>query len=211
MSKSWKTRLIHSDAKIPPGYRSLASPTFRGSTTLFPSASVVNDSWDQWRVGYTYGLYGTPTVLELAARVCELESGYRTILTPGGQAAISLINFALLETGDHILVPASVYYPNRKLATRLLSRFGVSTDFYDPSIGAGISSIPSAWRRLPLLRRRPPPHIRITARSSRRAFSVWARPEPVQEAAPSEISATSVRSCSAISRAYSGSLARAQS
>jgi len=141
MTKSWKTRLIHTDAKIPQGYRSLASPTFRGSTTLFPSASGVNDTWDQWRVGYTYGLYGTPTVLELAARVCELESGSRTILTPGGQAAISLINFALLQTGDHILVPTSVYYPNRKLATRLLSRFGVSTDFYDPSIGARISSL----------------------------------------------------------------------
>jgi cysteine-S-conjugate beta-lyase len=141
MTKSWKTRLIHTDAKIPQGYRSLASPTFRGSTTLFPSASAVNDTWDQWRVGYTYGLYGTPTVLELAARVCELESGLHTILTPGGQAAISLINFALLQTGDHILVPTSVYYPNRKLATRLLSRFGVSTDFYDPSLGAGISSL----------------------------------------------------------------------
>jgi cystathionine beta-lyase len=141
MTKSWKTRLIHTDAKIPQGYRSLASPTFRGSTTLFPSAPTVNDTWDQWRVGYTYGLYGTPTVLELAARVCELESGLRTILTPGGQAAISLINFALLQTGDHILVPTSVYYPNRKLATRLLSRFGVSTDFYDPSVGAGISSL----------------------------------------------------------------------
>lgn len=141
MTKSWKTRLIHTDAKIPQGYHSLASPTYRGSTTLFPSASAVDDTWDQWRVGYTYGLYGTPTVLELAARVCELESGFRTILTPGGQAAISLINFALLRTGDHILLPTSVYYPNRKLATRLLSRFGISTDFYDPSIGAGISSL----------------------------------------------------------------------
>ena len=141
MTKSWRTRLIHTDAKIPQGYRSLASPTFRGSTTLFPSSSAVTDTWDQWRVGYTYGLYGTPTVLELAARVCELESGHRTILTPGGQAAISLINFALLHSGDHILVPASVYYPNRKLAMRLLSRFGISTDFYDPSVGAGISSL----------------------------------------------------------------------
>ncbi|MGB9432605.1 MAG: cystathionine beta-lyase [Candidatus Acidiferrum sp.] len=141
MSKSWKTRLIHSDAKVPEGYRSLASPTFRGSTTLFPSASAVSDTWDQWRVGYTYGLYGTPTVLELAARVCELESGTHTILTPGGQAAISLINFALLQSGDHLLVPASVYYPNRKLATRLLSRFGVTTDFYDPSVGVHIASL----------------------------------------------------------------------
>jgi len=141
MTKSWKTKLIHSDAKIPEGYRSLASPTFRGSTTLFPSASSVNDTWDQWRVGYTYGLYGTPTVLELAARVCELESGAHTILTPGGQAAISLINFALLQSGDHILVPTSVYYPNRKLATRLLSRFGIATDFYDPCIGRNIAAL----------------------------------------------------------------------
>jgi cysteine-S-conjugate beta-lyase len=141
MTKSWKTKLIHTDAKIPEGYRSLAFPTHRGSTTVFPSASAIRDTWDQHRVGYTYGLYGTPTVLELAARVCELESGKHTILTPGGQAAISLINFALLNAGDHILVPSSVYFPNRKLATTLLSRFNISTTFYDPSIGAGISSL----------------------------------------------------------------------
>ena len=141
MTKNWKTKLIHSDAKIPRGYRSLDLPTFRGCTTLFPSATSVQDTWDQWRVGYTYGLYGTPTALELAARVCELESGAHTILTPGGQAAISLINFALLQAGDHMLVPASVYYPSRKLATRLLSRFGVATDFYDPCIGRGIASL----------------------------------------------------------------------
>jgi cystathionine beta-lyase len=141
MAKSWKTRLIHSDTKIPQNYHSLASPTFRGSTTVFTSASVVQDTWDQWRVGYTYGLYGTPTVLELAARICELESGTHTILTPGGQAAISLINLALLQSGDHMLIPASVYYPSRKLATRLLSRFGVTADFYDPTVGANISSL----------------------------------------------------------------------
>jgi len=141
MTKNWKTKLIHTDSEIPKGYRSLASPTFRGSTTLFPSASAVTDEWDQKRVGYTYGLYGTPTVMELAARVCELENGKHTILTPGGQAAISLINLALLQAGDHMLIPASVYYPNRKLATRLLSRFGISTDFYDPLIGPKIGEL----------------------------------------------------------------------
>ena len=141
MSKSWKTKLIHSDAKIPQGYRSLATPVYRGSTTLFPSAAAVRDAWDQHRVGYTYGLYGTPTVLELAARICELESGKHTILTPGGQNAISLINLALLQAGDHILIPASVYFPNRKLATTLLTRFGVSASYYDPMIGAGIASL----------------------------------------------------------------------
>ncbi len=141
MNKSWKTKLIHSDAKIPQGYKSLATPVYRGSTTVFPSSAAVRDTWDQHRVGFTYGLYGTPTTLELAARICELESGAHTILTPGGQAAISLINFALLQANDHILVPASVYFPSRQLATRLLSRFGITTTFYEPGIGAGISAL----------------------------------------------------------------------
>jgi cystathionine beta-lyase len=138
MAKSWKTRLIHSDIKVPEGYRSLASPVFRGSTTLFPDAASVNDSWDQHEVGYTYGLYGTPTTLELAGKICELENGYRTIITPGGQGAISLINLALLKSGDHILIPLSVYTPNRQLARNVLRRFGVEADFYPPEIGAGI-------------------------------------------------------------------------
>ena len=141
MTKTWKTKLIHSDAKLPEGYKSLATPVYRGSTTLFPSASAARDTWDQWRVGYTYGLYGTPTTLELAARICELESGRHTILTPGGQHAITLINLALLNAGDHILIPSSVYFPNRKLASTLLTRFGVTTTYYDPMIGAGISAL----------------------------------------------------------------------
>jgi cystathionine beta-lyase len=148
MSKTWQTRLLHSTATVPEGYRSLATPVYRGSTTLFASASAVTDQWDQERYGYTYGLYGTPTSLELAARICELENGRHTILTPGGQSAISLIDFALLNSGDHILVPLSVYRPNRQLTTALLSRFGVTATLYDPLIGAGIASLMKENTRL---------------------------------------------------------------
>src|SRR5579863_2271199 len=138
---TWQTRLLHSQARIPQGYRSLATPVYRGSTTLFPNSAGVTDRWDQERVGYTYGLYGTPTTLELAARICELESGRYTILTPGGQSAISLIDFALLAAGDHILVPRSIYGPNRLLTKSLLARFGVATTYYDPLIGGGIADL----------------------------------------------------------------------
>lgn len=141
MAKSWKTRLVHSDVHVPEGYRSLASPVFRGSTTLFSKAASVDDSWDQHAVGYTYGLYGTPTTLELAGKICELEKGYRTIVTPGGQGAISLINLAFLKSGDHILIPENVYTPNRQLARNVLRRFGVECTFYPPEIGAGIGNL----------------------------------------------------------------------
>src|SRR3954470_11690864 len=139
-SKSWKTRLINSDAKVPEGFRSLVTPTYRGSTVLFPESKVVHDHWDQ-EEGYTYGLYGTPTTLELAARVCELEGGGHAIVTAGGQGAISLVNLALLKSGDHILIPENIYGPHRKLANTMLRRFGVEVSYYDPLIGAGITEL----------------------------------------------------------------------
>ncbi len=138
--KDWKTKLIHSDARVPEGFRSLVTPVYRGSTTLFAAAADASDHWNQYEVGYTYGLYGTPTTLELAARVCELEGGFRTIITPGGQSAISLIHLALLKQGDHVLLPESIYGPNRMFSNNVLRRFGVEVTYYAPSIGAGISA-----------------------------------------------------------------------
>jgi cysteine-S-conjugate beta-lyase len=136
---TWQTRLLHMRPQLPEGYRSLATAVHRGSTTLFADAASVTDEWDQHRAGYTYGLYGTPTSLELAARICELENGRRTILAPGGQSAIALVDLALLEAGDHVLVPRSIYRPNKQLTSTMLARFGVTATYYDPLIGGEIA------------------------------------------------------------------------
>jgi len=141
MSKDWKTKLIHSDVRVPEGFRSLSTPVFRGSTVLFPKVGDATDHWDQYEHGYTYGLYGTPTALELAGRVSELEKGYRTMLAPGGQAAISLANFAFLQAGDHVLLPESIYGPHRQFAGRMLRRFGVEVAYYLPGAGAEIARL----------------------------------------------------------------------
>jgi cystathionine beta-lyase len=141
MAKTWQTKLIHSDTQISAEYRSLATPVYRGSTAVFPSAAAISDGRDQARGGYTYGRFGTPTTRELAARVSELESGRFTILAPGGLAAIALINFAFLQSGDHVLLPANIYGPNRGLCTGLMARFGVSATVYEPGIGSGIAAL----------------------------------------------------------------------
>jgi len=141
MQKDWKTRLIHSTVAVPEGYRSLVTPIYRGSTTLFSDVADLTDDWDQYDAGYTYGLYGTPTTLELAGRVCELEQGFRTIVTAGGQGAISLIHLALLKAGDHILIPESIYGPNRKLANDVLRRFGVQVGYYPPAAAGEIAGL----------------------------------------------------------------------
>ena len=140
MSKDWKTRLIHFDGEVPEGFRSLVTPVYRGSTVLFDDVASATDEWNQYEVGYTYGLYGTPTTLELAAEVCELEKGFRTIITAGGQGAISLIHLSLLKSGDHVLLPENIYAPNRSFSNGVLRRFSVEVSYYPPGVGSGISA-----------------------------------------------------------------------
>ena len=141
MNLDWRTKLIHPQVTAPGGFRSLVTPIYRGSTTLFESAADVTDDWDQTRVRYSYGLYGTPTSFELAARIADLEGGKYCFLTPGGQAAITLIYFAFARSGGHVLLPDSAYGPNRDLADRLLARLGIETEYYNPLIGGEIRTL----------------------------------------------------------------------
>ena len=148
MTRSWETKLIHSETVVPEGYRSLTTPVYRGSTTVFPRAAALTDTWKQHEVGYTYGLYGTPTTMELAARMAELEGGYRSFITPGGQSALALINLAYLDAGDRVLIPDSVYSPHRQLGDELLRRLGVECIYYSPTIGSDIASLLTDRTRL---------------------------------------------------------------
>src|SRR5262245_46885490 len=81
----WHTRLIHSDVQAPEGFRSLTTPTYRASTTTFDTIAEAYKGWRPEERPYTYGIYGTPTTLKLAARVAELEKARHTFIVPSGQ------------------------------------------------------------------------------------------------------------------------------
>jgi cysteine-S-conjugate beta-lyase len=138
MTKNWKTKLIHSDAKVPEGFRALSVPVERASTVLFPNSASAVGGWNVETDGYTYGIHGTPTVQALAGRIAELEGGTRTLLVPSGLSAIMLVDMALLSAGSHVLIPENVYVPNRLLAIKTLRRFGVEASFYPANAGARI-------------------------------------------------------------------------
>lgn len=137
----WRTKLLNPTPMARTDYRSLATPVYRGSTVVFDDQSAVTDDWEQSKNGYSYGLYGTPTTLELAARIADLEGAHHSFIVPGGQAAIALVYLAFCKTGSHALVPYSTYGPNRAMAEGLLKGFGVEVEPYDPLIGAGISTL----------------------------------------------------------------------
>ena len=135
----WRTKLLNPTPRARQDYQSLATPVYRGSTVVFNDQSAVTDDWRQAENGYSYGLYGTPTSLELAARIAGIEGAEETFVVPGGQAAIALIYLSFCQAGSHALVPFSAYGPNKAMAEGLMRGVNVEVEPYDPLIGAGIN------------------------------------------------------------------------
>lgn len=123
-------------------YGVVNTPVYRTSTILFPSfESLESASVDPAAMKFAYGRLGTPTSAALEEAVADLEGGYRCRLAPSGLAAITTALLAYCAAGDHILIPNSAYNPTRAFAHGMLSRFGVSTEYYDPAIGTDISRL----------------------------------------------------------------------
>jgi cysteine-S-conjugate beta-lyase len=118
-------------------------PVWRASTILYDSVAELRarGAADTHHKLF-YGRRGTPTQWSLADALTELEPGAEgTLLYPSGVAAIASVLMAVLHPGDELLLVDSVYDPTRALAKDLLKRFGVTTIFYDPRIGAGIEAL----------------------------------------------------------------------
>lgn len=112
-------------------------PVVHASTVLFPNAATMEKRAQK----YTYGTRGTPTTDALCAAIDELEGSAGTILVPSGLAAVTVPFLAFLSAGDHALIVDSVYHPTRHFCDTMLKRLGVSVDYYDPMIGAGIETL----------------------------------------------------------------------
>jgi len=119
-------------------------PVYHASTVLHPTLA----DWDASREtrasgerGIFYGRWGTPTTFALEDAVSELEGGHRCMLYSSGLGAIAGALLAFLKAGDHVLMVDSVYGPARAFCNNVLKRYGVTTTFYDPLIGAGIGEL----------------------------------------------------------------------
>ncbi|MEC5160325.1 MULTISPECIES: cystathionine beta-lyase [unclassified Janthinobacterium] len=141
IKKSLQTALVHTDYKAPEGFAAFPAAIHHASTILFKDVAAMRSGDWKEKNGYTYGLHGTPTTFTLEARLAEIEDGKYCLLAPSGLAAIAMVDFALLNTGDDVLLPENVYNPNRELGKWLAQDFGITARYYDPLIGAGIAAL----------------------------------------------------------------------
>jgi len=139
--KSLQTTLIHTDYTAPEGFDAFPPAIHHASTVLFKNVAAMRSGEWKEKNAYTYGLHGTPTTFTLEARLAEIEGGAHCLLAPSGLAAIAMVDFALLRSGDDVLLPENVYNPNRELGRWLSNDFGITARYYDPMIGAGIADL----------------------------------------------------------------------
>jgi cystathionine beta-lyase len=108
---------------------------------IFPNVAALQARDWKEKSGYTYGLHGTPTTFLLEERIATLEGGTHTLLVPSGLAAITLVDMALLNSGDEVLIPDNAYGPGKELARQELLHWGITHRFYDPADPAALAAM----------------------------------------------------------------------
>jgi cystathionine beta-lyase len=137
-----KDTLLARTGRDPARYQGMVNtPVFRTSTVIFPDRATYEARGGDNFKRVRYGLYGTPTTFALEEAVAQMEGGYAAVALPSGLAAIAVALCAFLKTGDHVLLPDSVYAPTRNFCDRRLQPNGIEIEYYDPLIGSGIGKL----------------------------------------------------------------------
>ncbi|WP_168798058.1 cystathionine beta-lyase [Pacificoceanicola onchidii] len=123
--------------------RHVNMPLELSSTMVFDTLAEFESARDARYAPGTlyYGRYGNAAVYKLEALLAKLERTEMVTLTSSGVAAISTTLMALTAPGSHILVADNVYGNTRAFCDGLLTRQGVTVDYFDPMIGGRIAGL----------------------------------------------------------------------
>lgn len=116
---------MHEQLSSMPEFMGLAVPIHRASTIRYNTVDEFVNRRDRLFDGFSYGLYGTPTVRYMEQEIANLEGGKYCIATPSGLAAVNLPMLALLKSGDHVLIAQNAYGTTREFCSNFLARMGI--------------------------------------------------------------------------------------
>ncbi len=129
------TRLSHAGRAGTKVHGFVNPPVHRGSTMLHEDcADRIAGGKLRLAQAATYGVHGNTTHHMLEDVIAEIEGGTRCQIVSSGLAAVTTPLLTYLKSGEHCLMPDSVYGPARNFCNGMLKDLGVETTFYDPCI-----------------------------------------------------------------------------
>jgi len=120
-----ETLAVHAGSGIDSATGAVTSPIHMSTTFVRSPEGTYTD-------GFMYGRSDNPNRRALEECLAALEGGSRAFAFSSGQAT-SAAAFMALRTGDHLLLPADIYYLTGVLGGDLLGRWGLQVSMVDMS------------------------------------------------------------------------------
>jgi cystathionine gamma-synthase len=93
---------------------------------IYATSTYAQDGVGGLRAGFEYSRTANPTRTSLEECMAALEGGSRGLAFASGMAAEDTLLRAVLEPGDHIVIPDDAYGGTYRLVSNVLRRWGVS-------------------------------------------------------------------------------------
>ena len=124
------TKMLHMDRLSNSTHGELHTPTYRNIAYSHKNFDSICETFQGKKKGYTYGRQCNPTVASLEKKISFLENSIGSICFSTGMNAIGSLLFALLQSGDHIIVSRYIFGNSRSLFISL-EKFNIEVDFVD--------------------------------------------------------------------------------
>lgn len=119
------TKAVHSGEIRYNEYGSITTPIVQSSTFIFKNIKEIQKLANGDADRYEYGRYGHPTQVAAEGKLKVLEGAEDAILFSSGMSAITTTLFALLKSGDHIIITDDAYKRTLDFCLRCLLRFNI--------------------------------------------------------------------------------------
>ena len=138
------TTIVHAGRKPFDNHGIVNPPVYHASTVLFPTVESLEHAWETRDEPGTHHLRATRHTHDIRAAGCDGGIPKTPIIAlpyPRAWPRSPCRCSPFLNPGDHILMPDAVYSPTRRFSDTLLTRIGVATTFYDPTIGGAVADL----------------------------------------------------------------------
>jgi len=148
------TRAVRGRRRPDPATGAIVAPICQSTT--FVQEALGKDR------GFTYSRAANPTVRELEEAIAELEGTPGAVCFATGMAAITTLFFALLQSGDEVIVSDVVYGGTFRLFQRVLEGLGVRGRFVDTSRPEAVVAAINSRTRLIFIESPANPTLKLT-------------------------------------------------
>lgn len=130
-------------------------------TPIYQSTTYARESLGE-EPEHSYSRASNPTVSALERALGRLEDADDALCFGTGMAAMTTLTLSLLRAGDRVVSGAAVYGGTFRLFEKVLSRFGVETDFVDARNLSALDSALEQGARLLVLETPANPNLDLT-------------------------------------------------